>query len=664
MSEKERITELRRLLHQYNQAYYVEDKSLVSDYEFDLLLKELQVLETNNPELFDPNSPSQRVGGGITKNFETVVHRQRMYSLDNTYSEVEVEDWIKRLVKLLGTEEIEYTCELKYDGASINLTYENGVFLKAVTRGDGTQGDNVTQNVRTIKNLPLVLKGNYPNFFDIRGEIILPLAGFEALNQARLMAGEEAYRNPRNTASGSLKLQDSAETAKRPLECFLYALDEASPSFKNHYDALVSARSWGFVVPNTLKKVKTTAEIFDYITHWDKHRTELPYEIDGIVIKVNALQQQEELGYTAKSPRWAISYKFKAEQVSTRLLSIDYQVGRTGAITPVANLAPVLLSGTVVKRASLHNADQIEKLNLRLGDSVYVEKGGEIIPKIMGFDPNKRGALEEAILYIEHCPECGTPLQREEGEAQHFCPNTIACPPQIMGRIQHYISRNAMDIDGLGAETVALLYQNGLVENCADLYTLKAEDVLNLERMAEKSVNNLLQGIEASKAQPFEKVLFGLGIRHVGATVAKRLAQHFGNLASLQSASEEQLLAVEDIGEKIVESLKNYFAQAQNQLVLERLVTYGIQTEVVRKTTLSNALEGKNFVVTGVFKAISRNELKAKIEENGGKVMSALSSKTTYLVAGEGMGPSKKAKAEKWNIPIISEEDFSDLLET
>jgi len=662
MKEKERIEELRSLLHQYNYAYYIEDKSLVSDYEFDLLLKELQLLESQHPDLFDPNSPTQRVGGGITKNFETVFHRQRMYSLDNTYSEAEVEDWIKRITKLLGTDAIAYTCELKYDGASINLTYENGKFVKAVTRGDGTKGDNVTQNVRTIKNLPLVLRGDFPEVFDIRGEIILPLAGFEALNKAREAVGEPPYRNPRNTASGSLKLQDSAETAKRPLECFLYAVDEENASFDHHYDALCAARSWGFMVPDTLKKVSSSKEIFAYIAYWDTHRTQLPYEIDGIVIKVNALDQQEELGFTAKAPRWAISYKFKAEQISTPLLSVDYQVGRTGAITPVANLAPVLLSGTIVKRASLHNADQIEKLNLRIGDHVYVEKGGEIIPKITGFDPAQRGALEDAIRYIEHCPECATPLEREAGEAQHFCPNAVACPPQIVGKIQHFISRNAMDIEGIGAETVTQLYQNGLIQNIADLYTLKGEDLLGLERMAEKSVTNLLDGIEASKAQAYEKVLFGLGIRHVGATVAKRLAHHFGDLNRLQSATKEQLLAVEDIGEKIVESLHDYFSQPDNQALLQRLVAYGLQTEVVVKTTASSILGGKNFVVTGVFQQLSRNEMKALIEDNGGKVMSALSSKTTYLVAGEGMGPSKKSKAEKWEIPILSEEEFFKLL--
>lgn len=661
MTIKERIEQLREQLHRYNYAYYIEDKSLVTDLAFDQLLKELQALEQANPQYSDPNSPTQRVGGNITKNFPTVVHAERMYSLDNTYSPQELGDWIKRIEKRLGTPVNDFTCELKFDGASINMTYVNGALEKAVTRGDGTQGDEVTANVKTIKNVPLRLQGDFPERFDIRGEIILPLEGFKQLNEKRLAAGEEPYRNPRNTASGSLKLQDSTETAQRPLECFFYALAGDLP-YSTHWEGLTKARSWGFTVPNSMQAVSSIEEMLDYIKKWGDQRDTLPFEIDGVVIKVNSIDVQEQLGFTAKSPRWAISYKYKAEQVSTRLNSVSYQVGRTGAITPVANLEPVLLSGTIVKRASLHNADQIEKLNLRVGDYVYVEKGGEIIPKIMGFDPERRGDLAAAIQYIEHCPDCGSPLERIEGEAQHYCINDANCPTQIIGKIQHFVGRKAMDIEGIGSETVSLLYQQGLIRTIADLYRLTADDLLPLERMAQKSVDNLLAGVAASKKQPFAKVLFGLGIRHVGETVAKRLVKHFGSIEALANASYEALLAVDDVGEKIVESLQAYFANPQQQEMIHALRGFGLTLAAEVKQQASSQLEGKTIVVSGVFERMSRNELKQLIEDHGGKVGSSISGKTSFVVAGASMGPAKKEKAAQLGVPLLSEEDFLNML--
>ena len=661
MTIKERIEQLREQLHRYNYAYYIEDKSLVTDLAFDQLLKELQALEQANPQYNDPNSPTQRVGGNITKNFPTVVHAERMYSLDNTYSPQELGDWIKRIEKRLGTPVNDFTCELKFDGASINMTYVNGALEKAVTRGDGTQGDEVTANVKTIKNVPLRLQGDFPERFDIRGEIILPLEGFKQLNEKRLAAGEEPYRNPRNTASGSLKLQDSTETAQRPLECFFYALAGDLP-YSTHWEGLTKARSWGFTVPNSMQAVSSIEEMLDYIKKWGDQRDTLPFEIDGVVIKVNSIDVQEQLGFTAKSPRWAISYKYKAEQVSTRLNSVSYQVGRTGAITPVANLEPVLLSGTIVKRASLHNADQIEKLNLRVGDYVYVEKGGEIIPKIMGFDPERRGDLAAAIQYIEHCPDCGSPLERIEGEAQHYCINDANCPTQIIGKIQHFVGRKAMDIEGIGSETVSLLYQQGLIRTIADLYRLTADDLLPLERMAQKSVDNLLAGVAASKKQPFAKVLFGLGIRHVGETVAKRLVKHFGSMEALANASYEALLAVDDVGEKIVESLQAYFANPQQQEMIHALRGFGLTLAAEVKQQASSQLEGKTIVVSGVFERMSRNELKQLIEDHGGKVGSSISGKTSFVVSGTSMGPAKKEKAAQLGVPLLSEEDFLNML--
>ena len=661
---QEKIEGLRSKLHQYNFEYYVNDTSLISDFEFDQLMKELQDLEALHPEFYDSNSPSQRVGGQITKNFETVTHAERMYSLGNTYSEEEIRDWVDRIIKNLDGEIPTFTCELKYDGASINLTYEKGVLLRAVTRGDGTQGDDVTMNIKTIPNVPLKLQGNFPDLFEIRGEIVMPLAGFEALNRKRVEAGEEPYMNPRNTASGSLKLQDSSETAQRPLRCLLYALVGKNLGFKSHYDTLVEARTWGFTVPDTLVQADSTQGILYYINEWENKRDQLPFEIDGIVIKVNDLKHQELLGFTSKSPRWAISYKYQAEQASTNLETVSYQVGRTGAITPVANLTPVLLSGTTVKRASLHNADQIAKLDLRLGDRVYVEKGGEIIPKIVGVDHRMRGLIEHRVTYIENCPDCAATLVRIAGEAQHYCPNTTGCATQIIGKMQHYIGRTAMDIEGLGGETVALLFNEGLVSNIADLYALKEEALLPLERMAQKSVDNLLLGVEASKKQPFAKVLFGLGIRFVGATVAKRLASHFGSMSKLMQATEEELIAVDDIGVRIAQSLVHYFQIPNNRELVERLTQFGVQMENETLALTSNALKGKNIVVSGVFETLSRNELKAMIEEHGGKVSSSISSKTSFIVAGEGMGPSKKVKAEKLAIPLMTESSFLDLLDS
>lgn len=664
MNIQETIQTLRNELNQHNYNYYVLDNATISDYDFDIKLKELQELESKHPEFFDENSPTQRVGGTITKNFKTIPHQYRMYSLDNSYSKEDLLDWENRIQKVLGNVDLQYTCELKYDGASISITYENGKLVQALTRGDGFQGDEVTNNIKTIKSIPLQLKGNYPEKFDIRGEIILPFAGFEKMNQELIEIGETPYSNPRNTASGSLKLQDSAEVAKRPLECLLYFVTGNNLPFSTQFDGLESARKWGFKVPKEAKLVNNMQEVFDFIDYWDTHRHNLPYETDGVVIKVNSIQHQEELGYTAKSPRWAIAYKFKSEQVSTKLKSISYQVGRTGAITPVANLEPVQLAGTIVKRASLHNADQIEKLDIRINDTVFVEKGGEIIPKIIAVDLEKRPENSEVTQYITHCPECQTELVRNEGEANHYCPNFYGCPPQIIGRIQHYISRKAMDIEGLGGETVALLFKNGLVHNYADLYELKVEDILHLERMAQKSAENLVNGVEKSKEIPFESVLFALGIRFVGETVAKKLAKHYKNIDALSQATLMDLVLVDEIGERIAKSVIEFFENEENKKIIERLKSYGVQFEIVEKVN-PNATEkfvGKTFVVSGVFSQFSRDDLKKAIEDNGGKVGSSISAKTDFVVAGDNMGPAKLEKANKLNIPILSEEDFINKL--
>jgi DNA ligase (NAD+) len=666
MDIQQTIQALREELNLHNHNYYVLDQPTISDFEFDQKLKQLQELEDQNPEYFDENSPTQRVGGTITKNFQSVAHDYRMYSLDNSYSKEDLIEWENRIQKVLGSVDLDYTCELKYDGASISITYENGKLLRAVTRGDGFQGDDVTNNIKTIKSIPLQLKGNdFPKRFDIRGEIILPFAGFEKMNQDLIEIGETPYSNPRNTASGSLKLQDSAEVAKRPLECLLYFTIGNQLPFDTQFKSLEMARNWGFKVPKEAKLARSLDEVFDYINYWDSHRHHLPYETDGVVVKVNSFQHQDELGYTAKSPRWAIAYKFKSEQVSTKLKSISYQVGRTGAITPVANLEPVQLAGTIVKRASLHNADQIEKLDIRIGDTVYVEKGGEIIPKIIAVDLSKRDTDTQPTVYITHCPECRHELIRGTDEANHYCPNFYGCPPQIIGRIQHFISRKAMNIDGLGGETVALLYNNGLIHNYADLYELKIEQILPLERMAQKSAENLIRGIENSKQISFESVLFALGIRYVGETVAKKLAKHYKNINSLQHATLLDLMLVDEIGERIAASVVSFFENMENQEIINRLKAQGIQFEIKEKLNLNatDKLKGQIFVVSGVFSNFSREELKQLIEDNGGKVGSSISSKTNYVVAGENMGPAKLEKANQLGISILSENEFVSLLE-
>ncbi|MCD8408373.1 NAD-dependent DNA ligase LigA [Tenacibaculum dicentrarchi] len=664
MNIQQTIQALRDELNQHNYNYYVLDNATISDYDYDIKLKELANLEAENPQYFDANSPTQRVGGEITKNFDTVTHKNRMYSLDNSYSKDDLLDWEKRLQKMLGTDEIEYTCELKYDGASINLTFENGKFIKAVTRGDGFQGDEVTANIRTIKSIPLQVNKSFLSDFEMRGEIILPLEGFHKMNQERLKNDEEPYKNPRNTASGSLKLQDSAEVSKRPLDCLLYQVVTEDRTYKTHFEILENARNIGFKVPKTITLVNSIDAVFEFINHWDIERHNLPYETDGIVVKVNNLQQQEELGYTSKAPRWAIAYKFKAEQVSTVLHEISYQVGRTGAITPVANLEPVQLAGTIVKRASLHNADQIEKLDIRINDTVFVEKGGEIIPKIIAVDLSKRPADSEPTKYATNCPECDTELVRSEGDAKHYCPNEFGCAPQITGRIQHFISRKAMDIDGLGGETVDLLRKEGLIKNYADLYDLKTQQIIPLERMAEKSAQNMIAGIEKSKEIPFEKVLFALGIRFVGETVAKKLAKHFKSIDNLMTASLETLISVDEIGDRIAESIIEFSNDLGNIQLINRLKLHGVQLEVSAESleNQTDKLVEKVFVVSGVFHQMTRNELKKAIEDNGGKVSSSISKKTSFIVAGDNMGPSKLAKAESLGISIISEQEFIDMI--
>ena len=658
-----KIDVLRDELHEHNYKYYIDDSPIISDYEFDMKLKELQELELQYPQFHDSNSPTQRVGGQITKSFENVPHKFPMYSLSNTYSKEELIQWEERIKKIIGNEErISYSCELKFDGASISITYKNGVLIQALTRGDGVQGDNITSNIKTIKTIPLKLKGEYPNFFEIRGEIILPLEGFQKMNEERLAKGEPIFSNPRNTASGSLKMQDSRLVAKRPLMCFLYSIIGENIDVNTQFEALQKSKKWGFRVPDSARLKNSIDDVFDYIKEWDLKREDLPYEIDGIVIKVNDFSHQKKLGYTAKSPRWAIAYKYKAEQVSTILEEVQYQVGRTGAITPVAKLKPVLISGTIVKRASLHNADQIEKLALRIGDTVFVEKGGEIIPKITGVNSNYRGNLEARIQFINKCPECYFPLEREQGEAQHYCRNDNLCPPQQIGKIQHFISRKAMDIDGLGGETVTLLYKNGLVNKISDLYRLRKDQILNLERMADKSVSNLLGGIEKSKAKPFSKVLFGLGIRYVGETVAKTLVRAFKSINLIEKASFDDLILIDEIGEKIAKSIIDYFSKKENISLIEELKSFGLQFESIENQKSKHfAFDKKRFVISGVFEEYSREELKSEIESLGGLLVSSVSSKTDYLIAGNGIGPSKKNKAEQLNIRIIGEKDFISL---
>lgn len=665
---QERITELTKALEKHNHLYYVKNQPEISDYDFDMMLKDLESLEERFPELQHPNSPTKRVGGDITKKFESVLHDYPMLSLSNSYSKEEIVDFESRARKLTDAD-LEYVCELKYDGVAIGIRYLNGAFDRAVTRGDGTKGEDVSANVRTIKTVPMTLQGNdFPDELEIRGEIFFPLDGFEALNQQRAQAGEDLYANPRNTASGTLKNQDSSLVAERGLDCYLYGVYSKSNIASNHYEAVQAAGNWGFQIPEhserMIERCKGIDEIMDFINYWDTKRHDLNFEIDGVVIKVNAYDQQEELGYTAKSPRWAIAYKFKAASVSTQLNSITYQVGRTGAITPVANLSPVLLAGTTVKRASLHNADQIAKLDLRIGDHVFVEKGGEIIPKVTGVDMAKRSDDAVPFEYGEFCPECNTPLIRLEGEAQHYCPNQAECPPQVSGRMQHFISRRAMDIEGIGAETIEQFYEAGLIKNIADLYDLGAEDLLPLERMAQKSVDNILQGLEASKEVPFERVLFALGIRYVGETVAKKLARHFHSMEKLQAASTEELLSVDEIGNRIAQSVQEFFTQEANTAIIDRLKNHGLQLEIPQEalSDRTDKLSGKTFVISGVFERHSRDELKELIEKNGGKNTGSVSAKTTYLLAGDGMGPSKRTKAEKLGVTIISEGDFEAMI--
>lgn len=665
---QERIEELSEQLRQHNDAYYVNDNPQISDYEFDMLLEELQRLEAEYPDFAQPNSPTKRVGGSITKKFETVVHQYPMLSLSNSYSREELVDFDQRVQKLAG-KKVEYTCELKYDGVAIGVSYKNGQLFRAVTRGDGTKGDDITENVKTIRSIPLVLKGDYPQEFEIRGEIFYPLSVFKALNESREEAGEDRLANPRNAASGTLKMQDSKVVASRKLDCYLYYVLGENLPFKSHAENLNAAESWGFKVPKKSEKLFATCrsieDIFEFIDFWSAERNRLNFEIDGIVIKVNDYYLQEELGYTAKSPRWAIAYKFKAERVETRLNEITYQVGRTGAITPVANLEPVLLAGTTVKRASLHNADQIEKLDIREGDLVQVEKGGEIIPKVVGVNLSERPENSESTRYISHCPECETALVRIEGEAKHYCPNESGCPTQIKGKMSHFISRKAMDIDGLGEETIEQLYSEGLIYNYADLYTLNEEDLLKLDRMAEKSVSNLLQGVENSKKISFERVLFALGIRYVGETVSKKLAKHFKTVDAIINASLEEMIAVDEIGEKIAESVFSFFQVLENLDLINRLKSYGLQFEIVEaaSTQISTIFEGKTFVVSGVFETYSRNELKKTIEDYGGKNVGSISKKTDYLIAGDKMGPAKKEKAESLEVTILSEQEFIELLD-
>lgn len=660
MTEIERIDQLREELHLHNYNYYVLNAPVISDIEFDKLMRELQDLEAKHPEHFDENSPSMRVGSDINKNFTQVEHKYPMLSLGNTYSEAEVTDFYERVSKSLN-EEFEICCEMKFDGTSISLTYENGKLVCAVTRGDGVKGDDVTDNVKTIRSIPLVLHGNdYPQNFEIRGEILMPWDVFEKLNREREAREEPLFANPRNAASGTLKSQNSAVVASRQLDAYLYYLLGENLPCDGHYENLQKAAEWGFKISHITRKVRTLDEIFEFIKYWDIERKNLPVATDGIVLKVNSLRQQRNLGYTAKSPRWAIAYKFQAEQALTKLIKVTYQVGRTGAITPVANLEPVQLSGTVVRRASLHNADIIASLDLHVGDMVYVEKGGEIIPKITGVDAASRKPDSEKITFITHCPECGSKLVRYEDEAAHYCTNETACPPQIKGKIEHFISRKAMNIEGLGPETVDLFYQEGMIQNVADLYHLQATDICQLERMGEKSAENIIQGILRSKEVPFERVLFALGIRFVGETVAKKIAKAFRSIDALMSATLDDLIHVDEIGEKIAQSILLYFANEKNRALIERLREAGLKLEADETdySGYTDKLQGKSIVISGVFAHHSRDEYKEMIEKHGGKNVGSISKKTSFVLAGENMGPSKLEKAQKLGITILNEDEF------
>jgi len=661
---KKRIYILRETLHFHNHKYYVLAQPEISDFEYDQLLNELIDLENNNPEFNDSSSPTQRVGNDISKEFNQVTHKYPMLSLGNSYSIEEITDFETRIKKTLPEEEIEFICELKYDGVAISLNYKNGLLQQAVTRGDGIQGDDVTNNVKTIKSIPLKLNtDNYPDEFEIRGEILFPHEGFNELNNERELEGEALFANPRNAAAGTLKLQKSSTVAKRPLDCFLYYVLGENLEYKSHYDNLLQAKTWGFKVPDHIKLCKSINEIFDYINYWDKERENLPFDIDGVVIKVNSYKHQKDLGFTAKSPRWAIAYKFKAEQVKTKLLSIDYQVGRTGAITPVANLKPIQLGGTIVKRASLHNSDQIKLLDIRVNDFVYVEKGGEIIPKIVGVDKNLRTNDIQEVKFINHCPECKTELIRIEGEAKHYCPNESGCPPQIKGRIEHFIKRKAMNI-GAAEATVEALVDSGLIKDSADLYSLTKENVLSLERFAEKSANNLIESIEKSKEIPFNRVLFAIGIRYVGETVAKTIAAELKTIDNIINSNIEQLIEIEEIGDRIALSISDYFKDKKNIEFINKLKISGVQLETQESDKKEvDKLNGQTFVISGTFENHSRDELKDLISKFGGKNTGSISAKTNYLLAGKNIGPSKLDKVRKLNIPIISENDFIKMIE-
>ena len=664
MTVKEKIDQLRADLHRHNYNYYVLNAPEISDKEFDDRMRELQELEKEHPEYQDDNSPTMRVGSDLNKNFTQVAHKYPMLSLGNTYSESEVTDFYDRVKKALN-EDFEICCELKYDGTSISLTYENGKLVRAVTRGDGEKGDDVTDNVKTIRTIPLVLHGSYPESFEIRGEILMPWEVFEELNREKEAREEPLFANPRNAASGTLKLQNSAIVASRKLDAYLYYLLGEELPCDGHYENLQAAAGWGFKTSEHMKKAHSLEEVFEYIRYWDTERKNLPVATDGIVLKVNSMRQQKNLGFTAKSPRWAIAYKFQAERALTRLNKVTYQVGRTGAVTPVANLDPVQLSGTIVKRASLHNADIIEGLDLHIGDMVYVEKGGEIIPKITGVDKDARSMLiGEKVKFITHCPECGSKLIRYEGEAAHYCPNETSCLPQIKGKIEHFISRKAMNIDGLGPETVDMFYRLGLIKNTADLYQLTADDIKNLDRMGEKSAENIIKGIEASKEVPFERVLFALGIRFVGETVAKKIAKSFNDIDELENANLEKLINIDEIGEKIAQSILTYFANPLNRELIERLKSTGLQL-YRREEDLSgytDKLAGQSIVISGVFTHHSRDEYKELIEKNGGKNVGSISAKTSFILAGENMGPAKLEKAHKLGIKLMSEDEFLTLI--
>jgi DNA ligase (NAD+) len=664
---KNQIKAISAELKQHNYNYYVLAMPTISDFDFDKKLEELNKLEKEYPEFLDPDSPTQRVGGEVTKEFVTVRHRWPMLSLGNTYNEQELVEFDQRIRKAIG-DSFEYVCELKFDGLSMSLTYENGKLVRAVTRGDGTQGDEVTTNVRTIHSIPKKLtSGEFPDLFEIRGEVFMHLKAFERLNKERTDNGEMTYANPRNFASGTMKLQDSAEVARRPLDCFLYGLYTEKTLFKTHWESLEAVKSWGFHVDNHSRLCGDISGVLEFISHWDKERFNLSYDIDGIVIKVNNYSQQQELGFTSKSPRWAISYKFKAERVETELEKVTYQVGRTGAVTPVANLKPVLLAGTTVKRATLHNADEItERLKLHEHDTVFVEKGGEIIPKIISVNLDKRKPDAKPIAYITHCPACDTPLLRTEGEAAWYCPNDEGCPPQIVGKMQHFIGRKAMNIDGLGDETIETLHSRGFINHISDIFDLHthAAELKQMGRFGEKSISNMLDGIEKSKQMPFEKVLFGLGIRYVGETVARKLAFHFKTIGKLMAATEEELTAADEIGGRIAQSIVEYFGNEKHQQEIEKLKAAGLQFVAEEKevTLTSEKLAGQSFIISGVFEKFSRDELKDIIEQNGGKILSSISAKLNYLVAGDNMGPAKLEKAQKLNIPIISDQELLDLI--